>query len=219
MTHRHRLNRGGDRQLNRALHTITMIRMRVDPATKAYIAKRAAEGKTSRDAQRCIKRALARTIFKLLERTTPESPVRESQTPHHRGLTRHSSLGGARWRSNLNQRIQFGPGRRRRGRPSAGEAPAASAMTNAPRSSTFARPGAPQRDRPIRGPHARANKPPRHPPATRAVGNCRPAPRRSGAVLVAVARSPWAASLSSRGVRFAVGRRFGWGPNCFRPGG
>ncbi|MBN9743333.1 IS110 family transposase [Amycolatopsis sp. A1MSW2902] len=80
MTHRHRLNRGGDRQLNRALHTITMIRMRVDPATKAYIAKRAAEGKTSRDAQRCIKRALARTIFKLLERTTPEYPVRESQT-------------------------------------------------------------------------------------------------------------------------------------------
>ncbi|MEV7042533.1 IS110 family transposase [Amycolatopsis sp. NPDC051061] len=59
MTHRHRLNRGGDRQLNRALHTITLIRMRVDPATRAYIAKRAAEGKTSRDAQRCIKRALA----------------------------------------------------------------------------------------------------------------------------------------------------------------
>jgi transposase len=54
MIHRHRLNRGGDRQLNRALHTITLIRMRVDPATRAYIAKRAAEGKTSRDAQRCI---------------------------------------------------------------------------------------------------------------------------------------------------------------------
>jgi transposase len=46
MTHRHRLNRGGDRQLNRALHTITLIRMRVDPATKAYIAKRTAEGKS-----------------------------------------------------------------------------------------------------------------------------------------------------------------------------
>ncbi|MFI5615718.1 IS110 family transposase [Amycolatopsis sp. NPDC051903] len=80
MTHRHRLNRGGDRQLNRALHTITLIRMRVDPATKAYIAKRAAEGKTSRDAQRCIKRALARTIFKLLERTTPQDHGSESQS-------------------------------------------------------------------------------------------------------------------------------------------
>lgn len=72
MTHQHRLNRGGDRQLNRALHTITLIRMRVDPATRAYIAKRTAQGKTARDAQRCIKRALARTIFKLLERRPPQ---------------------------------------------------------------------------------------------------------------------------------------------------
>jgi transposase len=79
MAHRHRLNRGGDRQLNRALYTITLIRMRVDPATRAYIAKRGAEGKTSRDAQRCIKRALARTIFKLLERTTLQDPFCESQ--------------------------------------------------------------------------------------------------------------------------------------------
>ena len=80
MTHRHRLNRGGDRQLNRALHTITLIRMRVDPATRAYIAKRAAEGKTSRDAQRCIKHALARTIFKLLERATPQDRFGEAPT-------------------------------------------------------------------------------------------------------------------------------------------
>lgn len=80
MTNRHRLNRGGDRQLNRALHTTTLIRMRVDPATRAYIAKRAAEGKTSRYAQPCIKRALARTIFKLLERTTPQDHGRESQS-------------------------------------------------------------------------------------------------------------------------------------------
>ena len=79
MTHRHRLNRGGDRQLNRALHTITLIRMRVDPSTRSYIAKRGAEGKTSRDAQRCIKRALARTIFKLLERTTPGNPAYDAQ--------------------------------------------------------------------------------------------------------------------------------------------
>ncbi|WP_414641890.1 transposase [Amycolatopsis sp.] len=79
MTHRHRLNRGGDRQLNRALHTITLIRMRVDPSTKAYIAKRAAEGKTSRDARRCIKRALAGTIFVLPERTKPQDRADESQ--------------------------------------------------------------------------------------------------------------------------------------------
>ncbi|MEW2452140.1 IS110 family transposase [Streptomyces parvulus] len=67
LTNRHRINRSGDRQLNRALHTITLIRMRLDPATKTYVARRAAEGKTSRDAQRCLKRTICRQIFKLLE--------------------------------------------------------------------------------------------------------------------------------------------------------
>ncbi|WP_327675238.1 MULTISPECIES: transposase [unclassified Streptomyces] len=68
LTNRHQINRSGDRQLNRALHTITLIRMRLDPATKTYVARRAAEGKTSRDAQRCLKRTICRQIFKLLER-------------------------------------------------------------------------------------------------------------------------------------------------------
>ncbi|MFD3450728.1 hypothetical protein ACFWVC_00960 [Streptomyces sp. NPDC058691] len=63
------INRSGDRQLNRVLHTITLIRMRLDTDTKAYVARRTAEGKTSRDAQRCLKRAICRQLFKLLERT------------------------------------------------------------------------------------------------------------------------------------------------------
>lgn len=69
LTNRHRLNRSGDRQLNRAMHTITLIRMRLDPTTKAYVARRITEGKTSRDAQRCLKRTICRQIFKILERT------------------------------------------------------------------------------------------------------------------------------------------------------
>jgi transposase len=69
LTNRHRINRSGDRQLNRALHTITLIRMRLDPATKTYVARRVAEGKTSRDAQRCLKRAICRQLFKILERS------------------------------------------------------------------------------------------------------------------------------------------------------
>ncbi|MET7779681.1 IS110 family transposase [Streptomyces sp. NPDC005388] len=76
LTNRHRLNRSGDRQLNRAMHTITLIRMRLDPTTKAYVARRITEGKTSRDAQRCLKRAICRQIFKILEqadRTTTGS--------------------------------------------------------------------------------------------------------------------------------------------------
>jgi transposase len=64
---RHRLNRGGDRQLNRALHTIVMTRQRYHQATKAYTTRRIAEGKTNRDVRRCLKRTIARQLFRLLE--------------------------------------------------------------------------------------------------------------------------------------------------------
>ena len=64
---RHRLDRGGDRQLNRALHTIVLVRRLHHPATRAYIARRRAEGKSRREATRCLKRYLARHLFRLLE--------------------------------------------------------------------------------------------------------------------------------------------------------
>jgi transposase len=65
---RHRLNRGGDRQLNRALHTIVMIRQRYHQATKAYTTRRIAEGKSEREVRRCLTRTVARQLFRLLER-------------------------------------------------------------------------------------------------------------------------------------------------------
>jgi transposase len=65
---RHRLNRSGDRQLNRALHTIVLVRLRDDPQTRAYAKRRTAEGKSAREVRRCLKRAVARQLFKLLER-------------------------------------------------------------------------------------------------------------------------------------------------------
>jgi transposase len=65
---RYRLNRGGDRQLNRALHTIVLVRLRTDPETRAYMARRTAEGKSRRDAKRCLRRVIARQLFRLLER-------------------------------------------------------------------------------------------------------------------------------------------------------
>ncbi len=68
---RHRLNRSGDRQLNRALHTIVLARLRDDPQTRAYAARRRAEGKSSREVRRCLKRIVARQLFKLLERNMP----------------------------------------------------------------------------------------------------------------------------------------------------
>lgn len=70
-TNRHRLHRGGDRQLNRALHTIALVRARTDPTTRAYLDRKKAEGKTTREAIRCLKRHLARHIWKLLYATSP----------------------------------------------------------------------------------------------------------------------------------------------------
>ena len=67
ITTRHRLNRYGDRQLNRALHTIALARLRYDPATQAYAQRRTAEGKTPREIKRCLKRYIARDLYRLLE--------------------------------------------------------------------------------------------------------------------------------------------------------
>lgn len=66
---RHRLSRGGDRQQNRALHTVILARAKVHPPTKEYIARRISEGKTKREAMRCLKRYYARHLFRLLEAT------------------------------------------------------------------------------------------------------------------------------------------------------
>jgi hypothetical protein len=67
---RHRLNRSGDRQLNRALHTIVLVRLRLDPRTQRYAARRRAEGKSDREIRRCLKRTIARQLFRLLQRST-----------------------------------------------------------------------------------------------------------------------------------------------------
>jgi transposase len=69
MTVRYRLNRHGDRQLNRALHTIVLNRLRYDPDTRAYAQRRRTEGKTDRDIRRCLKRYIARQLYRQLEST------------------------------------------------------------------------------------------------------------------------------------------------------
>jgi len=65
-TTRHRLNRGGDRRLNRALTTITIVRMRVDPVTRAYVARRRAEGRTTKEIMRSLKRYITRQLLRTL---------------------------------------------------------------------------------------------------------------------------------------------------------
>ncbi len=63
---RHRLNRGGDRQLNWALHVIARTRIRCDAETRAYYERLRARGKSKREAIRCVKRQLARHFYQLL---------------------------------------------------------------------------------------------------------------------------------------------------------
>ncbi|ETZ97198.1 transposase IS116/IS110/IS902 family protein [Mycobacterium kansasii 824] len=85
-TVRHRLNRAGDRQLNLALHTVALTRLRFEPTTKAYAARRTAEGKTPREIKRCLKRAIAARSTGSCRPTPHQSP------PSKRRLDRHRSI-------------------------------------------------------------------------------------------------------------------------------
>jgi transposase len=66
---RHRLNRGGDRALNRAIHTIARTRMRDCPTTRDYVARRTAQGKSTPEIRRCLKRYIARQLHRTLTHT------------------------------------------------------------------------------------------------------------------------------------------------------
>lgn len=74
-TTRHRLNRGGDRRGNAALHRIALVRMRFDPATRAYTERRTGEGKTKKEILRCLKRAIAREVYTALQHTAAPAPT------------------------------------------------------------------------------------------------------------------------------------------------
>jgi hypothetical protein len=67
VTTRYRINRYGDRQLNNALHTVVQSRIQYQQATRDYIARRTAEGKTPREIKRCLARYVARDLYRLLE--------------------------------------------------------------------------------------------------------------------------------------------------------
>jgi transposase len=78
-TNRHRLDRGGNRQINAAIHRVAITRARCHPETRAYLDRKRAEGKSTTEAIRCLKRHLARRIWHLLQAPhptaeTPPSP-------------------------------------------------------------------------------------------------------------------------------------------------
>src|SRR5204863_2098715 len=66
-TTRHRLNRGGNRQLNRALFTIAMVQARWDPRASEYLERKRAEGKSPAEARRCLKRHLASVVYRAMQ--------------------------------------------------------------------------------------------------------------------------------------------------------
>jgi transposase len=78
---RHRLNRGCNREANRALYMICLARMRRDRRTQGYVARRTAEGKSKREIIRCLKRYVAREVYRVLiscdARSSPTEPKAE----------------------------------------------------------------------------------------------------------------------------------------------
>lgn len=74
-TNRHRLNRGGDRRANNALFTVVLVRMRHDSTTRAYVARRTAEGKSPKEIMRCLKRFVAREVFQALTNPPADLPT------------------------------------------------------------------------------------------------------------------------------------------------
>ena len=77
---RHRLDRAGNRQLNCALHRLAVNKGRLDPTTAAYLARKQAEGRTRMDALRCLKRHLARRVWKLLQTPMPTTAMTPTTT-------------------------------------------------------------------------------------------------------------------------------------------
>jgi transposase len=74
-TERHRLNRGGDRRLNRALSSIALTRMSHDPETRAYVERRRSEGKTPKEIRRSLKRYIARQVYRRLSNPPEIAPA------------------------------------------------------------------------------------------------------------------------------------------------
>lgn len=91
-TNRHRLNHGGDRRGNKALHRIALVRMRHDPTTHAYLNRKLSEGKTRKDVLRCLKRAIAREVYKALTRAQTALLTTEGQQLATERKRRHISL-------------------------------------------------------------------------------------------------------------------------------
>lgn len=111
-TTRHRLSRGGDRAANASIHRIVLVRMSKDPRTRDYVAKRTTEGKSKLEVMRCLKRYVAREIYRVLKNPRPVPPTNDLRPKRQ---TRHITLTTAAqqfnvWPSSIS-RIELGKSR------------------------------------------------------------------------------------------------------------
>ena len=79
-TNRHRLNTGGNRRLNHAIHMIALTQARMDPRARAYVERRRAEGSTRRDAVRALKRHLSDVVYQQLRHDAELRPDADART-------------------------------------------------------------------------------------------------------------------------------------------
>lgn len=70
------MNRGGNRDANRALWVVALVRLRCDPRTRAYVARRTTEGLSKPEILRCLKRYIAREVFKILNAPKPAAATK-----------------------------------------------------------------------------------------------------------------------------------------------
>lgn len=108
-TNRHRLSRGGDRQANSALHHVVLSRMQSDHRTKDYVTKRTADGKSKRETMRCLKRYVAREIFRQIFNPVAAPDITDLRTVRKQlGVTLQQAAAQlSQWPSNLS-RIERG---------------------------------------------------------------------------------------------------------------
>jgi hypothetical protein len=124
-TVRHRLNRGGDRQANRALHLLAVRRLRWHPATVAYAARRTTEGLSKPEVLRCLKRYIARRLYPLLARHPALCPATLETGGPRSGPSTTPQPGGAA--------VTRRAGAQRRAPPQAGLTAAGGGATASPR--------------------------------------------------------------------------------------
>jgi transposase len=111
---RHRLSRAGNRRINRVLHIMAIVQLRHDTPGRAYYRRRCAEGKTTMEALRALKRHLSDVVYRQMVRDAKRAPTDETGPGGHVGATLQSSADGLIPTAASSDKSQPGPATRKR---------------------------------------------------------------------------------------------------------